>query len=196
MKWCPRCETERPVSEFPRHRSKPDGLYSCCKPCKRAAAAEWKATADPTGERHRAYVRKHRDKNIERHRRRERENKKRQKLQDPEGVRARRKAWEAQNRDVLRAAWKLNTHTRRAQKRANGAVPFTADQLDQRIAYYGYRCWICGADHEAIDHVKPLSKGGPHMLANLRPICTSCNSSKGAEWPLVTTNPKGATDGR
>lgn len=32
------------------------------------------------------------------------------------------------------------------------------------------------------DHVKPLAKGGPHILANIRPACVSCNSRKHATW--------------
>ncbi|WP_461165382.1 HNH endonuclease [Arthrobacter sp. R4-81] len=44
-------------------------------------------------------------------------------------------------------------------------------------------CGIEGATQT--DHVKPISKGGSHCLANLRPICQSCNSSKGGRWPLT-----------
>jgi 5-methylcytosine-specific restriction endonuclease McrA len=45
-------------------------------------------------------------------------------------------------------------------------------------------CWMCGGDADTVDHVKPLSKGGAHILANLRSACQSCNSSKGATWPF------------
>lgn len=49
---------------------------------------------------------------------------------------------------------------------------------------YGNLCWICGGPGEQIDHVKPLSKGGAHCLANLRPACFRCNNKKRAMWPL------------
>lgn len=76
---------------------------------------------------------------------------------------------------------------RRAVKANAPTIPFTADQLAQRFAYWGNRCWICGADEQHVDHMKPLARGGWHCLANLRPICKSCNASKGAEWPYDPT---------
>jgi len=77
------------------------------------------------------------------------------------------------------------SQVRRARKREAAIVPFTAESLDQKIRYWGEKCWMCGRPMEAIDHVKPLSKGGPHMLANLRPICQECNERKGNTWPLL-----------
>jgi len=74
---------------------------------------------------------------------------------------------------------------RRALMAGARTTPFTAEQLAQRMEYWGRKCWVCSGPFEAIDHVKPLSKGGPHMLANFRPICTDCNSRKGAKWPYA-----------
>ena len=76
---------------------------------------------------------------------------------------------------------------RRARLAAAQTVSFTAEQLSQRWDYYGGRCWMCGAEATATDHVKPISKGGAHMLANLRPACGSCNSRKRNKWPLGVT---------
>jgi 5-methylcytosine-specific restriction endonuclease McrA len=73
----------------------------------------------------------------------------------------------------------------RARKRNAIIVPFTAMQLKDKCAYYGNKCWVCGNEYQAIDHVKPLAKGGSHMLANLRPICTPCNSNKRDTWPYA-----------
>lgn len=65
------------------------------------------------------------------------------------------------------------------------ALPFTQAQQDARWAMWGGRCWICGvADATEEDHVKPLSAGGWHCLANLRPACKPCNASKQGAWPL------------
>jgi 5-methylcytosine-specific restriction endonuclease McrA len=50
---------------------------------------------------------------------------------------------------------------------------------------YGDRCYICGEPMEAIDHVKPLTKGGSHWPANIRPICWKCNSTKNNVWPII-----------
>lgn len=76
----------------------------------------------------------------------------------------------------------LTINKRRAAIASSASVSFTLEQMTARFAYYGFACWMCGAPWESMDHVKPLSKGGPHLLANLRPACTRCNSSKGAKW--------------
>jgi len=54
------------------------------------------------------------------------------------------------------------------------------------VAYYGGRCWMCGAPWEQIDHVKPLRVGGPNWPANLRPACGPCNGRKNGIWPYPT----------
>ena len=65
-------------------------------------------------------------------------------------------------------------------------VPFDSQLLAQKWEYYGGKCWMCGEDACEWDHVKPLSKGGSHILANLRPACRRCNASKAAKWPIMT----------
>jgi len=57
--------------------------------------------------------------------------------------------------------------------------------LAQRLAVWGWRCWVCGRPYEALDHVKPLSVGGAHLPCNIRPICTTCNNVKHNKWPLT-----------
>lgn len=80
------------------------------------------------------------------------------------------------------AAVKAMRSRREARVRGAACVPFTADQLAARVAFFGGRCWMCRGPYEHLDHVKPISKGGAHMLANLRPACASCNSSKRDKW--------------
>jgi 5-methylcytosine-specific restriction endonuclease McrA len=77
-------------------------------------------------------------------------------------------------------------HARRARRMAapgNGYT--TADMIRARWEMFGNRCYICGGEAEATDHVKPLARGGGHWPCNLRPICKSCNSKKRAEWPYL-----------
>lgn len=73
---------------------------------------------------------------------------------------------------------------RRARLRGATVGRFGPREIDQRMAMFGHRCWICRGPYEQVDHVKPVSKGGAHMLCNLRPICGSCNLRKSARWPL------------
>ena len=84
-----------------------------------------------------------------------------------------------------REAFYVTCQRRRARLRAARSVPFTADELADKWAYWGNRCWVCGGKPTASDHVKPLNKGGAHMLCNLRPICKSCNSRKRDKWPYL-----------
>src|SRR5699024_1456731 len=85
------------------------------------------------------------------------------------------------NRDYYQAnkdASRERARRRYALKRESTTVPFTQVELDQRLSMSRGRCWICkkrvDGDYH-VDHVKPLNKGGPHMLANLRLACAPCN---------------------
>lgn len=100
--------------------------------------------------------------------------------QNAEHIAAYLRSYAVENPERIRALGRR----RQARKQQALHVPFTVEQLIAKVAYWGNRCWLCGGAHEAIDHVKPLSKGGPHILANLRPICKSCNSRKHNKWPL------------
>jgi 5-methylcytosine-specific restriction endonuclease McrA len=73
---------------------------------------------------------------------------------------------------------------RNARKAGVLTIPFTADQLAQRLSMFP-GCWMCGGQPESVDHVKPVAAGGAHVLANLRPACGSCNSAKRDRWPLA-----------
>ena len=79
-------------------------------------------------------------------------------------------------------------HKRRASIAANGHVPYSSEQLVQKLDYWGWKCWIC---HKPVtpgayqlDHVKPINKGGMDCLSNIRPACGSCNKSKQDRWPF------------
>lgn len=49
------------------------------------------------------------------------------------------------------------------------------------------RCYLCGewapVGHRHVDHVMPLSKGGPHVSWNLAVVCDKCNLQKSAKLP-------------
>lgn len=102
---------------------------------------------------------------------------------DPDLVRERARRWRRDNPAKFRetrARYRLRLNQARH-------IPFTDEQLRAKVAYWGDRCWMCHGPHDAIDHVKPLSKGGWHALMNARPTCKSCNSSKNGRWPYPVT---------
>jgi 5-methylcytosine-specific restriction endonuclease McrA len=80
---------------------------------------------------------------------------------------------------------------RRALKRGAPADQITARQLAELITAYGNCCYICRASFSDpnikihIDHFWPLARGGSHMLSNLRPACSDCNTRKSARWPFT-----------
>ena len=101
--------------------------------------------------------------------------------EDPVLVAARSRAYQVANPDKIRQ----KCRKRRARKFALTGHA-TPQQVQDRWLYYGGKCWMCGATATCTDHVKPLSKGGSDLAANLRPACTSCNSRKGSKWPYAT----------
>lgn len=123
-----------------------------------------------------------------------------ERIRQPEVVRARQRKWADANRDKIAAKhqrWKLlpgsrekmaeRARRRYAAKRRNGVARITAKLLEQKMAYWGRRCWMCGGQFEHVDHVKPIAKGGAHFLCNLRPACGPCNQAKNGRWPWPTS---------
>lgn len=115
---------------------------------------------------------------------------------NPEKVAARRRRWAELNPDRLAELNRNSRHARRVtilRKRrdryaATTAVArFTIDELRARLSMFGDLCWMCGAPAVEVDHVKPIAKGGSHMLCNLRPACRSCNGKKRDRWPVDTS---------
>jgi len=71
----------------------------------------------------------------------------------------------------------------KALRRGNASELISGQSLLQRWKQFDHCCAYCGAaEHRSaeleIEHVVPISKGGPHLLSNIVPACTSCNSSK------------------
>lgn len=139
----------------------------------RRKASEWaKANTD----RNRARAREWSLANPER----ARESKAAYAKRNAERVREIKRRYALRNPEVSR----LTQQRRRARLRSATIVPFSAEQVRQRMSMFA-GCWICGdPDAWHMDHVKPLAAGGPHVLANLRKICAPCNSSKGGRWPF------------
>jgi len=194
-KHCPKCDEDLLRSEFGPSKRTKDGLFGWCRSCKRRG--DLQSHTD------------HRESRTRKMRERYHTNPEPQRAAvraraqaNPEVNRARATAWNRANQDRRRAivrasdakAYALNPERKReAWRRRNAAIkrgctvyPFTLDQLAMKIAYWGNRCRWCHGPFEAIDHVKPLILGGPHMLANLTPSCRRCNGMKHDLWPLTS----------
>jgi 5-methylcytosine-specific restriction endonuclease McrA len=166
--------------------------YVVNRECRRASATA-RYRANPEADRLRARARRQAD--LEHARAIDRRSYHRNAQRRAEAIRQNRQRWFAANREQLRerrrAAYVADpepfreaVRRRDARKRAATVVPFTPAQLAVKLALYGGCCRWCGRPATCWDHVKPLAKGGPHMLANLTPACTRCNQAKSHRWPL------------
>ena len=92
--------------------------------------------------------------------------------------------WKRTHRD------RLVEYEARRRSRVRGCPPLSPENVADKMAYWGNKCWICGGAAGTVDHVKPIAAGGAHLLCNLRPACQSCNSTKGKRWPLLERVPR------
>jgi len=179
MKHCGRCGTTKPLDEFGPDRRKPDGRQPICRAC--ANAAYRRSAAKPAVKARRSEARA----------RWSAANPERQAVLRAGSSRrfasarakelARQRRWYHAGGAPLALAKKRR---RRAAKRGARCVPFTPEQLAARLSMFR-GCWVCGGAADTVDHVKPLTAGGWHCLANLRPACRPCNARKGTRWPYV-----------
>lgn len=206
FKTCASCRVEKPISDFHRQIISSDGLRSKCKSCRVSESrAYWEANQEVMRQKGRA--RYWSDPEAARKARRDwceanvvlvKESKRRDYLAHADSYKARVKKWVELNPDRRLANARayveryperrrltvvISSSKRRAAIQAAARV-ITTEQLQAKIHYWNDACWLCGADWEQIDHVKPLSKGGSHILANLRPVCARCNYRKHARWPM------------
>jgi 5-methylcytosine-specific restriction endonuclease McrA len=58
---------------------------------------------------------------------------------------------------------------------------FTTEEWLALMEFYGGRCLCCGSQESiTVDHITPLSLGGSNSIADIQPLCESCNLLKGA----------------
>jgi 5-methylcytosine-specific restriction endonuclease McrA len=107
----------------------------------------------------------------------------------PEKMRELYQAWVSSNRERVRELnrkWCAeHPEHRRPRYEAVRNSDFTFDQWLEVISEFDCKCVYCGRSDVKLtmDHVIPISKGGPHTKDNIVPACRSCNSKKGAKDP-------------
>lgn len=176
LRACRLCGQELPLSDYYGDRTSPGGYRTACKSCLKArVAARAKAKRSEIAAHQALYRQRNREAACART--------EAYRAMYPEKAKLAMKKWNADPRTrPLRAEYHRRQRARRA---ANSRVPVTQQALAQKLAHWGGKCWMCrSAEFQAWDHVKPISKGGAHMLANLRPACGDCNRRKGAKWPF------------
>lgn len=172
-KTCARCKQEKSLVGWHKKKSNKDGYYSYCPACckedrknqywkkleeNRSKSSEWYANNKEAGKHvRRLYARSHSAEATLRHNK-----------------------WKDANPEKRKQVAKAY----QARRRAAFKIPYSEEQMMQRFSLWNFKCWMCRENEfEAIEHVKPLSKGGWDCLSNIRPACTSCNSKKSAVWP-------------
>lgn len=111
---------------------------------------------------------------------------------------AKRDAWEAANRETAlanrkkywqnnREKWRVYVRNRRARL---AGVPgtHTVEDIAALRAKQNDSCKYCHIDLQGkgeVDHITPLSRGGPNWPHNLQLLCSRCNQCKHAKDPVV-----------
>lgn len=202
-KKCRLCGVEKPLDEFHRDRSKADGRRNECKPCK---CADVKTRRNPT--KIRAWREANKDRIAEQARERRRANrdqvlaaKKRHREKyrkelaekqtarywsDPERHRENGREYARSHKTEARerhTQWRRSNieHVREYARAASYRRKFDrdAETIEFVELLKNDPCSYCGAPGPShIDHIVPVSKGGPNTPDNLTAACVSCNSSK------------------
>lgn len=85
--------------------------------------------------------------------------------------------------DAGRLTRKATIHRRRARIKANGGS-FTREEFVALVERCGHRCVACATPASAVnlepDHIVPIKLGGSNDIANIQPLCRSCNAKKAA----------------
>lgn len=78
----------------------------------------------------------------------------------------------------------------RRAKLAQVENSLTAKEWKEILVQYRYKCVYCGSKKNIeMDHIIPISKGGPHIKSNVVPACRRCNSSKNNKLPPKPVQP-------
>lgn len=195
-----------PIASFPKDKRSSDGYDSACKACKRYRNQQWeKSNLEKVRAHRKEYYKNTRERSLLKSSVWQKKNKDRlnayrrtwyKKHRNNEEFRkrasVRTRAWQSRNIAFVKAKqkeWRIANHdkkidqsNRRRARLKNAPIIEKIDRL--AIANRdGWRCHICGKKIKrtdlALDHLIPLSKGGPHTSSNLASAHLSCNAKRG-----------------
>jgi 5-methylcytosine-specific restriction endonuclease McrA len=174
LKDCTICGEIKSIEDFYKNRNTRDGLQPYCKSCNSKREVErQRQNAERTREIHmESYYRR-----IEKIRQ--------YRIETREEHYVRNSIWRENNPEAYREMGRrANARRRAALAQVEYDVTVSLEELYVRD---GGICGICDEECDysqaSIDHVFPISKGGPHVWDNVQLAHRSCNSRKGASVP-------------
>lgn len=196
-KICIECNILKELDEFYKDSHAKDGHRSICKICRKIQdKAKHLRNRDRDNARSRAYYQAHREVSIQKSKEWILANPEKHKQygkitqqRHPEHGRrgsAKYRQTHPEYRDIWRKSnpdkIKMHGITRRAKENKSNGIITDKEWLDM-LERFDYRCLDCGANGRkdvklTLDHIIPISKGGPNLISNAQPLCKSCNSRK------------------
>ena len=181
-KVCSRCKEEKPLEAFGKDRSKKDGLHNQCKGCRKQCHQENREKKSEYGKQ---YYQDNREKISEyakQHRQENREYYSEYAKQYHKKNRKKRAEHRKQHYQDNVEKYTVYSTKRRALKRdavpdALLNCPIEKDRLDKTYKLRSLLSKATGVEYH-VDHIWPLSKGGPHWSGNLQVITAKENLSK------------------
>lgn len=183
-KTCSKCNSDKPIEGFYKHTQTRDGYHTICADCTKARAKAW---SQKNKEKRKQISKSYTERNPEKRKETSANYYKENKQKISESTKRSRK----NNPELYAELGRKHANLRRARKLGNGAEPYTEKEM---LKQYGTDCHLCGIpiDFTAsrqtgrgswemglqIDHLIPLSKGGPDTLENIRPSHGMCNLKK------------------
>jgi 5-methylcytosine-specific restriction endonuclease McrA len=205
MKRCTRCREEKPLSDFPSDKSRKDGLANKCRPC---CYEQWKSWRERNLEHSKTYQRNYRSANPEKVKEWAGRHKKPDPSKAAEWTRKwaaknveRVRAKQAEYREVTkqrRADYSRRRRLANPEYDRQNAARYKARKRGNTVEKVDYKaiaerdgdvCHLCASPIDpnagkfaplsrTFDHVIPLSRGGPHSMANVKVAHWVCNTRK------------------
>lgn len=192
-KICPHCSVDKPLTDF---REKARGLYGRSSWCRGCEGAEHRAYTN--GPRREELLQRRREQWAATPRTEEQKQEAAARARDwyaenKDRHQANNRRWILENRDAFRIIQARYHHGSPAHIRRRGYFSqvektLTESEWLEILECFDHRCAYCLKHHKlTMDHLIPVSKGGPHAEYNVVPACRSCNSKKSSRplWVML-----------
>lgn len=208
MKYCKKCDTEKPLSEFHKNKSKSDGLTSNCKTCvsdqyqkwysensamKNQYSRDWYACHPSYREDNAARLKSYQEKYYQENRDKKLQEQRDRYASDPE-ERLRRLEYARRYRKNNPMHNRVCKARRRAREKNAGGT-FNDSDIMRILKLQRNKCAYCKIkinkeDRSSFhaDHIEPLAKGGSNGSDNIQILCPSCNKKKSDIDPIDFAN--------